>query len=65
MAAVTPSGGREGILFGACYVPGVGFPDGSAVKTLPGLGRSSGEGNGNPLRYLAWRISWKEEPGTL
>ena len=51
MAAVTPSGGREGTLFGACYVPGMGFPDGSVVKTLPGLGRSPGEGNGNPLRY--------------
>jgi len=38
-----------------------GFPGGSAVKTLsanardegliPGSGRSSGEGNGNPLQY--------------
>ena len=37
------------------------FPDGSAVKNLPpnagnvglisGSGRSSGEGNGNPLQY--------------
>ena len=50
MAAVTPSRVREGILFGVCYVPGMGFPDGSVVKTLPGLGRSPGEGNGNPLQ---------------
>ena len=38
-----------------------GFPGGSGVKNLfasagdvcsiPGLGRSSGEGNGNPLQY--------------
>ena len=37
-----------------------GFPGGSVVKTLsaniavapiPGLGRSPGEGNGNPLQY--------------
>ena len=38
-----------------------GFPDGSAVKNLPanardvgsvpGWGRSPGEGNGNPLQY--------------
>ena len=38
-----------------------GFPDGSVVKnppanagdegSIPGLGRSPGEGNGNPLQY--------------
>ena len=38
-----------------------GFPDGSEVKasarnagdlrSIPGLGRSPGEGNGNPLQY--------------
>ena len=32
---------------------------------VPRLGRSSGEGNGNPLRILAWRIPWTEEPGRL
>ena len=25
----------------------------------------TGEGNGNPLRILAWRILWTEEPGGL
>ena len=39
----------------------LGFPGGSAIKNLPanagdlglipGLGRSAGEGNGNPLQY--------------
>ena len=29
---------------------------------IPGLERSPGEGNGNPL---AWRIPWTEEPGGL
>ena len=24
---------------------------------------SSGEGNGNPLQILAWKIPWTEEPG--
>ena len=24
-----------------------------------------GEGNGNPLQYLAWEIPWTEEPGDL
>ena len=25
---------------------------------IPGLGRSLGEGNGNPLQYSCWRIPW-------
>ena len=47
------------ILFGA-----VGFPGGSMVKNpsanagdvglIPGLGRSPGEGNDNPLQYSCW-----------
>ena len=50
----------------------MGFPCGSSVKNLPanagdmslipGLGRSLGEGNGNPLSILAWEIPWTEEP---
>ena len=32
---------------------------------IPGLGRSPGEGNGNPLQYSCWRIPWTEEPGRL
>ena len=32
--------------------------------SIPGLGISPGEGNGNPLQcILAWRIPWTEEPG--
>ena len=30
-----------------------------------GLGRSPGEGNGNPIQYSFWRIPWTEEPGEL
>ena len=38
--------------------------------SVPGSGRSPGEGNGNPPQYsllniLAWRIPWAEEPGRL
>ena len=34
--------------------------------SVPGLGRSSGVGNGNSLsRIPAWRIPWTEEPGGL
>ena len=29
---------------------------------IPEQGRSPGEGHGNPIRTLAWRISWTEEP---
>jgi len=52
-----------------------GFPGGSGGKAptcnagdvglIPGLGRSPGEGNGNPLQYLTWEIPWTEEPGRL
>ena len=53
----------------------MGFPGGSEVKasacnagdlgSIPGSGRSPGEENGNPLQYLAWKISWTEKPGRL
>ena len=33
--------------------------------SVPGWGRSPGEGNGNPLHILAWRIPWTQEPGRL
>ena len=32
--------------------------------SIPGSGRSSGEGHGNPLQDF-WRIPWTEEPGGL
>ena len=32
--------------------------------SIPGSGRSPGEGHGNPLQY-AWRISWTEKPDGL
>ena len=37
-----------------------GFPG-----SLPGLGRSPREGNGNPSSILAWEIPWTEESGSL
>ena len=36
-----------------------------AMGSVPGLGRSTEEGNGNPFQYFAWRILWTEEPGGL
>ena len=56
-----------------------GFPGGTVVKNLPanagdagdtslipGLGRTLAVGKANPLQYfLAWKISWTEEPGKL
>ena len=51
----------------------LGFPDGSDSKEsacnagdpglIPGMGRSSGEGNGNSLQYTSGEIPWTEEPG--
>ena len=35
------------------------------VGLIPGPGRSTGGGHGNPSRILAWRIPWTEEPGGL
>ena len=59
----------QGILFDS------GFPCGSHGKepahnagdlgSIPGPGRSRGEGYGNPPSILAWRIPWTEEPGGL
>ena len=41
----------------ACNASDVGF--------IPGLGRSPGEGNGNPLWYSWLGNLWTEEPGGL
>ena len=35
------------------------------VGSIPGLGKSPGEGNGNPLQYSFREIPWTEEPGRL
>ena len=35
------------------------------VDLIPGSGRSSGEGNGNPLQYSCLENPWTEEPGGL
>ena len=33
--------------------------------SIPGLGRSPGEGNDNPLQCSCLKIPWTEEPGRL
>ena len=33
------------------------------LGSIPGLGRFPGEGHGDPLQYLAWRIPWRDKPG--
>ena len=57
-------------LFVSCDFPGGSDGKASAYNagepgSIPGSGRSPGEGNGNPLQYLAWKIPWTEEPGRL
>ena len=52
-----------------------GFPSSSDIKesvcsggdlgSIPGLGRSPGEGNDYHSSIPVWRISWTEEPGRL
>ena len=52
-----------------------GFPGSSVVKnphanagdmcSIPGLGRSPGEGIATHSSILAWKIPWMEEPGKL
>ena len=53
----------------------MGFPGGSVVKNLPaiagdvssipGFGKSPGEGHGNSLSILGQKIPWTEEAGGL
>ena len=35
------------------------------MGSIPGLGRSPGQGNGNPLQYSCLEMPWTEEPGGL
>ena len=58
-----------------CFCLTDGFPGGSDGKestcnagdqgSIPGSGRSSGQGNGNSFSVLDWKIPWTEEPGGL
>ena len=51
------------------------FPGGSDSKvsaynagdpgSIPGSGRSPGEGNATHFSTLAWKIPWMEDPGSL
>ena len=57
------------------YYRSWGFPGGSDSKEsasnaghlgwIPGLGRSPGEGNGNPLQYSCLGNPWTQESGGL
>ena len=66
----------KGYLFFVLVLQGLGLPwwlsskesacNAGDLGSIPGLGRSPGEGNGNPPQwFLAWRIPWTEEPGGL
>ena len=42
------------------------FANAGDLGSIPGSGRSPGEGNGNPYSsILAWEIPWTELPGGL
>ena len=55
-----------------CFICFPGGLDGKAsacnvgdLGSIPGWGRSPGEGNGNPLQYPCLKMPWMEEPGRL
>ena len=60
---------------GRVYEESRGFPSSPVGKEsscnagdpglIPGLGKSPGEGNGNPLQYSCLENPWTEEPGRL
>ena len=62
-------------IWGSRSLDSSGFPGGSVVNnppasagdvgSIPGSGRSPGEGNSNHSTILAWEIPWIEEPGRL
>ena len=62
-------------LWGKLGLTLVSFPGGSEVKasasnagdtgSIPGSGRSPGEGNGTWSSTPAWKILWTEKPGGL
>ena len=61
-----PHSRREGFLGGTVGKnPPANAGDSGDEGSIPGSGRSSGEGNGNHSSILAWRIPWTEEPGGL
>ena len=66
----TPVGASQAALL-VKYLPANNAGDVRDAGSIPGLGRSSGGGHGNPLQFflffffLAWRILWTEEPGRL
>ena len=43
----------------------VEFANAGDLSSIPGSGRSPGEGNGNPLQYSCLENPWTEEPGRL
>ena len=45
--------------------PACNVEDARGIGSIPGLGRSPGEGHSNHSSILAWRIPWTEEPGEL
>ena len=74
-ATRTPGGSPHGAAAVVGDTVTTDFPGGSDGKesacyardpdSIPGSGRSPGEGNATHSSILAWRIPWMEEPGGL
>ena len=71
LAGVNLAGKHSGIILNEnCGLPGSSDGKDSACNagdqsSIPGLGRSPGEGNGNPLQYSCLENPWTEKPSGL
>ena len=57
-----PPSNKAGVSLGGSMIKNPPVNAGDA-GSIPGSGRSLGEGNGNCSSVLAWEIPWTEEPG--
>ena len=64
-AIVARMGASQVALYQVVKNPLANAGDVRDVGLIPGLGRTPGGGNGNPLQYSCRRIPWKGEPGGL
>ena len=53
--------GEHGFLHGSAGKESTSNAGDTDVGSIPELGRSPGEGNGNPLQYSCLKIPWTEE----
>ena len=55
---------EDGLVTGGSYSKASACKAGD-LGSIPGSGKSPGEGNGNPLQHCSWKIPWTEKPDRL